>query len=129
MQHLNAPAVGHGGVYSHAVSDGDVVYLSGQVATDAPVPPPLGDIAVETRTCLELLGAVIAAAGCGFGDVMRVGVFMTDLAEFDRMNAVYAEFFPPDRLPARTCVGVAAILGGCRIEIDCVARRPREEGQ
>ena len=66
---------------------------------------------------------MLAAAGCELEDVVRVGIFMTDLAEFERMNRVYATFFPPDRLPARTCVGVAAILGGCRIEIDCVARR------
>ena len=53
---------------------------------------------------------------------MRVGVFMTDLGEFERMDRVYASFLPAGHAPARTTVGVAQILFGCRIEIDCVAR-------
>jgi 2-iminobutanoate/2-iminopropanoate deaminase len=123
MDFVNTAAALHGGVYSHAVVDGDRIYVSGQIATDrADGGPPLGDIEVETRVCMELLAAVLAEAGRSFADVVRVGVFMTDLREFDRMNAVYETFFARGRYPARTCVGVAEILGGCRIEIDCVAR-------
>ena len=113
-----------GGAYSDAVDDGCYVFCAGQMAADDPAGVPLGEIEVETRAAMDLLGGVLAAAGLSFADVVRVGVFMTDLAESGRMNAIYATSFAPGRLPARTCVGVASLLGGCRIEIDCVARRP-----
>ncbi len=123
MDFVNTAAALDGGVYSHAVVEGDRVYVSGQVATDrADGGPPPGDIEVETRVCMELLAAVLEEVGLTFADVVRVGVYMTDLREFDRMNGVYEGFFAPGRYPARTCIGVAAIPGGCRIEIDCVAR-------
>lgn len=110
--------------YAHAVIDGDTVYLAGQIAQDDPAwHGRHGTIEEETRVALDLLGQVLAAAGLGFDDVVRVGVFMTDLAEFARMNAVYATYFPADRQPARTCIGVAALLEGARIEIDAVAKR------
>jgi 2-iminobutanoate/2-iminopropanoate deaminase len=104
------------------VVDGDHVFLAGQLAADRPEPPPLGDIEVETRTCMELIQAVLAELGLGFADVVRMGVFMTDLGEFERMDRVYASFLTSGHAPARTTVGVAQLLFGCRIEIDCVAR-------
>ena len=122
MRQVNSAASLRGGSYSHAVVDGDHAYLAGQVAADRPDPPPLGDIEVETRTCMELIQAVLGELGLTFADVLRVGVFMTDLGEFERMDRVYASFLPAGHAPARTTVGVATILFGCRIEIDCVAR-------
>lgn len=122
MRQVNSDASLRGGTYSHAVVDGDLVYLAGQIAADRPDAPPLGDIEVETRTCMELIQAVLAEVGLTFADVLRVGVFMTDLGEFDRMDRVYASFLQQNHAPARTTVGVAQILFGCRIEIDCVAR-------
>jgi 2-iminobutanoate/2-iminopropanoate deaminase len=71
---------------------------------------------------MELLGAALRSVGLDFTDVMQARVFMTDLSEFHRMNAVYGSFFPPGETPARTCVGVASLLHGCKIEIDFVAR-------
>lgn len=110
--------------YSHAVVDGDWVYVAGQLAQDDPAwRDRHGTIEEETRAALELVGRILRAVGLDFSDVVRVGVFMTDLAEFERMNAVYAGYFPPERAPARTCVGVSALLAGAKIEIDCVARR------
>ena len=88
-------------------------------------PPALGDIAVETSAVMELLKKVLADIGLGFRDVVRANAYMTDLREFDRMNAVYVSYFPKGRAPARTTVGVANLLFGCRIEIDCIARLPR----
>jgi|SRR4051794_25178365 2-iminobutanoate/2-iminopropanoate deaminase len=123
MRHVTSAASLTGGTYSHAVVDGDRVYVSGQIAADWPGGGGPGDIESETRTCMELLGAILDELSLGFGDVAQVRVFMTDLREFDRMDAVYATFLEPGRAPARTCVGVAEILSGCRIEIDCVARR------
>jgi 2-iminobutanoate/2-iminopropanoate deaminase len=122
MRHVNSAASLHGGTYSHAVVAGDRVHVSGQIAADRPGGPGAGDIETETRTCMELLVAVLAECGLTFADVVQVRVFMTDLAEFDRMDRVYATFLEPGRAPARTTVGVAQILAGCRIEIDCVAR-------
>jgi len=119
---VNSAASLHGGTYSHAVVAGDRVHVSGQIAADRPGGPGAGDIETETRTCMELLVAVLADCGLTFADVVQVRVFMTDLAEFDRMDRVYATFLEPGRAPARTTVGVAQILAGCRIEIDCVAR-------
>jgi 2-iminobutanoate/2-iminopropanoate deaminase len=124
MRHVNSAASLHGGTYSHAVVDGDRVHVSGQIAADRPGGPGPGDIETETRTCMELLVAVLGEVGLTFGDVVQVRVFMTDLAEFDRMDRVYATFLEPGRAPARTTVGVVQILAGCRIEIDCVARLP-----
>ena len=66
----------------------------------------------------------IAQAGVGFDDVLRVGVYMTDLRDFARMNAVYRSYFSSGAMPARTTVGVAQLLNGGVIEIDCVARLP-----
>lgn len=110
-------------VYRHVVIDGDYVFIAGQLASDRTSPAPaLGNIETETRTAMELLGAALRSAGLDFTDVVQARVFMTDLSEFSRMNAVYGSFFPPGETPARTCVGVASLLNGCRIEIDFVAR-------
>lgn len=109
--------------FSAGVHHGDLLFLSGQLATDDPTfAGPIGDIEVETRTVMERLGRVLAASGAGFADVIRVGIFMTDLGAFERMNGVYRSYFPGPRLPARTCVGVTSLLRGASIEIDCVAR-------
>jgi 2-iminobutanoate/2-iminopropanoate deaminase len=110
--------------YSQGVRSNGFLFVAGQLAADEPGFGELGDVEAETRIALQRIGRILAAAGSGFEHVMRVGVFMTDLGEFARMNAVYRTFFPPGRLPARTCVGVASLLDGCRIEIDCVARVP-----
>lgn len=77
-----------------------------------------GTIEEETRIALDNVGAVLAEAGAGFADVVRCGVFLADLADFEAMNGVYATYFgdPP---PARTTVG--ATLPGIKVEIDCIA--------
>lgn len=80
-----------------------------------------GTIEEQTRLTLENLGAVLRSAGASYDDVVRVGVFLADLGDFEAMNAVYQEFFSEPR-PARTTVGVALL--GMRVEIDCVAQLP-----
>lgn len=109
--------------FSQAVVAGDWIHVAGQIATDEPGWAG-GDIEAQTAMALQRIGRVLALAGAGYDDVVRVGVFMADLREFERMNAVYRTFFKAGRLPARTCVGVATLLDGCAIEIDCVALRP-----
>jgi 2-iminobutanoate/2-iminopropanoate deaminase len=116
------------GPYSHAVAAGDLILVAGQIAADDPdFVGQLGKIEDETRAALDLIGRILEGFGAGFDDVLRVGVFMTDLAGFARMNEVYATYFHPGRQPARTCIGVRELLAGCSIEIDCIARRPAQE--
>jgi len=109
--------------FSTAVTDGNLLFVAGQVASDDPAwSAPAGDIVQETHAVMRRIARILAAGGLGFDDVLRVGVFMTDLADFARMNAVYQSYFKGPHLPARTCVGVAQLLGSHVIEIDCVAR-------
>ena len=108
------------GPYSPAiVAEGRFVYVSGQGAMrdGAYVAGTAGE---ETAIVLENLFRILAAAGCSPADVVRCGVYLTDMADFDGMNAAYAEAFPAPR-PARTTIAVAALPGGIRVEIDCVA--------
>jgi len=120
-----APAPVAGAPYSQAiaVSDGTLVFASGQV----PVDPATGllvadDITVQTRQVLANIAAVLSEAGGGLSDVVKSTVFLTRLAEdFGPMNAVYAEVFT-GHAPARSTVGVAALPLGARVEIEVVAR-------
>jgi 2-iminobutanoate/2-iminopropanoate deaminase len=115
----NAVAVGP---YSHGVASGGFVFLSGQTPLD-PATGSLveGGAGVQTRQCLANLGAVLAGAGLGFGDVVECNVFLVDMSDFAAMNAVYAEHFE-EPYPARTTIGVAALPLGARVEIRLVAK-------
>jgi 2-iminobutanoate/2-iminopropanoate deaminase len=118
-----AAAGGPASPYSEAVISDDVIYVAGQLAQDDPEwHGRSGTIEQETKAAMDRIGRILAAAGAGYGDILRVGIFMTDLSEFARMNAVYLGYFPPGKRPARTCVGVASLISGARIEIDCIAR-------
>jgi 2-iminobutanoate/2-iminopropanoate deaminase len=119
--HFDLPDDGAGSPYSQAVRDGD---LLGQLASDDPSwAGPNGHIEAETQAVMDRIGRILALAGAGHDDIIRVGIYMTDLSGFDRMNAVYRGYFQGCP-PARTTVGVAALLNGGMIEIDCVARLP-----
>jgi 2-iminobutanoate/2-iminopropanoate deaminase len=110
--------------YSQAVREGDLLFVAGQLASDDPAwAGPAGDIEAETCAAMDRIGRILALAGATHNDILRVGVYLIDLAMFDRMNAVYRRYFQ-SRLPARTTVGVPALLNGGMIEIDCVARLP-----
>ena len=111
------------GPYSHAVEAGELLYLSGQTPLD-PATGRLveGDAGAQAARCLENLFQVLAAAGLGPDDVVKVNVFLTDMADFAAMNAAYAARFSAP-YPARTTVGVASLPLGARVEIELVARR------
>jgi 2-iminobutanoate/2-iminopropanoate deaminase len=104
------------GPYSPAVRAGDFIFVSGQVPSEP------GDIQHETRQVLNNLKRILEGAGASLKDVVRVGVFLADGAEFAKMNEVYAEFFGEDK-PARTTV-VCKFAMDIRVEIDCIAYRP-----
>lgn len=113
------------GVYSQAIVDGDFVFVAGQASINPKTNElELGDIRSETRRTLSNIQAILQAAGCTMRDVVRVGIFLNDIADFDAMNEIYRKFFPDDP-PARTTVG--CVLPKIKIEIDCIARlrKPR----
>jgi 2-iminobutanoate/2-iminopropanoate deaminase len=109
------------GPYSQAVRAGQLVFLSGQVPLD-PATGQLveGDITAQTRRAMDNLGAVLAAAGCGFGEVVRTTIYLVDLGNFGAVNEAYATYFAPP-YPARATVQVSALPRGAAIEIDMVA--------
>jgi 2-iminobutanoate/2-iminopropanoate deaminase len=109
------------GPYSQALVAGGLVFLSGQIALDPATGLLVGDtIEDETRRVLENLRAVLAAAGLTMDAVVRTTVYLTDLADFPRVNQVYAEFFTAP-FPARATVQVAALPRAARVEIDATA--------
>ncbi len=116
----NATAIGP---YSHAVWAGDLLYLSGQTPLDPTTGQLLdGDVAAQAAQCFSNLFGVLAAAGLTPGHVVKVNVYLTDMADFAAMNAVYAAQFEPP-YPARTTVAVAGLPRNARIEIEMIAQR------
>ena len=112
------------GPYSQAVRAGQLVFLSGQVALD-PATGQLvaGDVVAQTEQVMKNLGAVLAAARCGFEDVVRTTIYLVDMADFARVNEAYGRFFQPP-YPARATVQVSALPRGARVEIDAIALAP-----
>lgn len=108
------------GPYSQAMRAGDTVYLSGQI----PFRPDTmelveGDIAEEARQVFTNLKAVCEAAGGDLSSLVRVGIYLTDLGDFEAVNAVMAEVFAQP-YPARSTIQVAALPRGARVEVDAV---------
>ena len=108
------------GPYSQAVRAGNTVYCSGQIPLD-PATGTLveGDISSQARRVFDNLKAVCEAGGGGFGDVVRVGLYLTDLAQFAAVNAVMAEYFNAP-YPARSTIEVPALPKGAAFEVDAV---------
>lgn len=111
------------GPYNQAVKTGGMLYCSGQIALDPASGAMVGDgdVEAETHQVLSNLKAVLAAAGCTPQHVVRTTVFLADLGDFSKVNALYAEVFGDGVSPARACVEVAALPKGARVEIDCIA--------
>jgi 2-iminobutanoate/2-iminopropanoate deaminase len=102
-----------------------LVFVSGQGATDPATGALAGaDVATQTEQCLKNLQTILQAAGSDLQHVLRCGVFLLDMSEFQAMNAVYARVFG-DHRPARTTIQAAGLPGvGLRVEIDCIAYVP-----
>src|SRR3990172_7097414 len=109
------------GPYSQAIRAGDLIFAAGQTPID-PATGNLveGEIETQTRRVLDNIKAVLAAAGTGLDKVVKTTVFMTNLGDFARMNAVYAEYFPANP-PEQSTVQVSALPKGAMVEIECVA--------
>ena len=117
----NAPAAL--GPYSHAVSCGDLLYTSGQIGLDPATGKLAGDsIEAQAEQVLANLESVLAAAGMDFSNVVKTTIFLTDLADFATVNGIYGARFPSEP-PARSCVQVAGLPAGAKIEIELVATK------
>ena len=110
------------GPYSQAIVCGDLVFTSGQIPLDAKGELVTGSIEAQSHQVMRNLEAVLMAAGVGFESVLKSTVYVTDLADFSRVNAVYAGYFKATP-PARSTVQVAALPRGAAIEIEMIARR------
>jgi 2-iminobutanoate/2-iminopropanoate deaminase len=120
-----AHAPGAIGPYSQAVvipvGEQRMVFCSGQIALDPKTGTVIeGDVAAQARQVLENLGAVLAAAGASFANVVKTTVFLADMADFAAVNAVYGERFPTDP-PARSTVAAAGLPRNVRVEIEAIA--------
>ncbi len=111
------------GPYNQAVVVENWLYCSGQIALDPSTGEMIGDgnIEEETKQVLKNLIAVVEAAGGTSSNVIRTTIYLTDLNDFTKVNAIYAETFREQVSPARACVEVSNLPKGGKIEIDCVA--------
>ncbi len=117
---LPAPA----GPYSPGVVTGNLVFVSGQAGRNPATGLLPEGVEAQTEQALRNIEAILQAAGSGLSHIVRCGVFLVDIAEFPKMNAVYARVFGGHR-PARTTVEVSDLPGdGLRVEIDAIAVIP-----
>jgi reactive intermediate/imine deaminase len=109
--------------FSPAVRAGGLIFVSGQIGTrmvdGRPVLVP-GGIEAETRQTLENIRAIVEESGSSLNRVVKCTVMMADMAEWPRMNTIYATFFPNPK-PARSAFGTTGLALGARVEIECIA--------
>jgi 2-iminobutanoate/2-iminopropanoate deaminase len=111
------------GPYSQAVSAGNFVFLSGQIPLDPRTGELVGgdDVEAQATQVMKNLEAVLEAAGASFARVVKSTIFLTDLADFARVNQIYGSAFAGLEPPARATVQVAALPRGAKVEIEMVA--------
>ena len=114
----NAPAAI--GPYSQAVRHGDTLYVSGQLPLNPETKKMDDDVRAQTEQSMNNIKAILKEAGSSMENVIRCGIFVTDLADFATVNEMYASFFEGD-YPARATVQVAALPLGAKVEIDAIA--------
>ena len=107
--------------FSPAVRINGFLYLSGQVGSDSTGKVVPGGIKAETKQVMENIGRVLTANGSSFARVVKCTVFLADMGEWGAMNEVYATYFPADKRPARSAMGVNGLALGARTEIECIA--------
>lgn len=109
------------GPYSHAVKACNIVFVSGQLGTDAVTGDFASDeVEGQARQALKNLGKVLSAAGMNYSNVTKTTVFLKNFDDFAKVNAIYAEFFTTD-YPARSCVEVSRLPKDALIEIEAIA--------
>ena len=112
------------GPFSHAVKAGGFLFVTGQMPTllDDPTTLVIGGITEQTHQVMQNLRHVLTASGCQFTDVVFVRIYLVNFQDFDKMNDVYKTYFDPEKLPARTCIGVTGLAVGASVEIDLTAK-------
>ena len=113
--------------FSHAVEVDGWVFLTGQMPTspDDDAAPLPSEIEGQTKRVMENLIIVLGEMNMDLTHVIAARVFLTHFKEdYEAMNKAYAQYFPADRRPARTCIGVTGLARDARVEIDMIARRP-----
>ncbi len=112
------------GPYAQGVRAGQLVFLSGQIPLDPATGLIVaGDVTAQAERVMKNLGAVLAAAGCGFADVVRTTIYLANLGDFAPVNDTYGRYFEPP-YPARATVQVAALPRDALVEIDAIAVHP-----
>ena len=113
--------------FSHATESDGWVFITGQMpflGTSNTSAYPEG-IEAQTRQVMENLERVLRGCGLGFENVLVTRIFLSHFYEdYEKMNAMYANYFPLGKRPARTCIGVTGLARGARVEIDFIAKRP-----
>ncbi|KAF8462548.1 Endoribonuclease L-PSP/chorismate mutase-like protein [Kalaharituber pfeilii] len=109
------------GPYSQAIKAAGLVFVSGQIPADSQGNIIEGEIEVCTEQCLKNLSEVLAAAGTDITKVVKTTVFLADMSDFARVNAIYSKWFSAKPQPARSCVAVKTLPKGVRVEIECIA--------
>jgi len=112
------------GPFSHAVKAGDFLFVTGQMPTLPNDPTKLieGGISNQTHQVMKNLELVLDAAKSSFENVVFARIYLLNFQDFDAMNAIYESYFKPDKLPARTCIGVTGLAVGASVEIDLIAK-------
>ncbi len=112
------------GPYNQAVvASGQMIFVAGQIALD-PISGELvgpGDVAAQTQQVIANLGAILAAAGASFDNVVKTSVFLKDMEDFATVNQIYGQYFGGATAPARACVEVARLPRDVAVEIECIA--------
>ena len=109
--------------YSHAVRAGEYLFVTGQLGVDPRTNTLVaGGTVAQTHQVMRNLQAVLAGAGTTLARAVMARIYLTDFADYPAVNAAYASYFAPDRLPARTTVGVTALALGGAVEIDLIVR-------
>ena len=122
-QPITTPKAKAIGPYSAAIESGELVFVSGQIPLDSLSGKLVeGDIAAQTRQALENLKTILAAAGLGFGHVVKTTIFLTSMGDFAAVNGVYQSYLS-EPYPARSTIAVAALPMGAKVEIEMVASR------
>lgn len=110
-----------GSPFSESVRVGHVLYLAGQLGTDAAGKLAEGGIKAETKQVMENIRAILEKNNSGMDRVIKCTVMMLDIGERPAMSEVYASYFPKDRMPARSTFGTTGLALGARVEIECMA--------
>lgn len=111
--------------YSPGIDTGSIVFVSGQIGADPASGQLLDGVEAQVQRVLENITAILDSAGLTLSDVAKTTIFLADIADFDKVNAVYAKFFS-DPAPARSTFQVAALPRGARVEIEAIAVRPSD---